>query len=327
MKVIAVFIRSLQRVFVAALLFSCGVAGFAEVSGRGPKLLDESAVPKTGTNRASIRVNVDMTLVPVTVVDPLGRNVLGLTRENFEIYDGAEPRQIVSFHRQDAPVSVGIIFDRSGSMAEKLSAARAAASELFRQLNPEDEAFLVGVADQPEVKITMGSDFGAIANTLLFTRARGLTALLDAVYMGLNRIRRAGNPRKALVVVSDGGDNYSRYSMKDVLDYAAEAGAQIYTIGLLHNPHSPEESAGGDLLEKLAKKTGGRSFVVHNHGNMRDAMARIGVTLHNEYVLGYYPPSEAEAGKYRTIKVRLKLPSGLPKLQVYARNGYYAPQR
>ena len=140
-------------------------------------------------------------------------------------------------------------------------------------------------------------------------------------------MKRARNPRRALVVVSDGGDNNSRYTYSELMTLAQEADTEIFTIGLVEDPKTPEEAAGPELLAKLSGRTGGRNFFVQDASSLRDSMARIGITLHNQYVLGYYPPEDAPAGKYRKIQVKLKLPSGLPRLQIYARRGYYAPER
>ena len=310
------------------LLWTALPAGGEAMPDQGPNLLDNvRPKPEAQRSAASIRVDVELALVPVTVVDPLGRNVLGLARDNFQLYDNKKPRRIVSFSRQDAPVSVGIVFDASGSMSEKLRSARSAVAELVRELNPHDEAFLVGIGDRPEMRLGLTSNLGELGNSLLFTKAAGKTALIDGVYMALQRVGRAHNPRRALVVVSDGGDNNSRYTYSELMSYAEEADTQIYTIGLVANPHTPEEAAGADLLANLSKRTGGRAFIVNTPRDMQDAMARIGVTLHNEYVLGYYPPDDAPAGKYRKIKVELKVPHGLPRLQIYARRGIYTPYR
>jgi Ca-activated chloride channel family protein len=313
-------------VIAAVLFFAPVLPRFAAAGDGGPKLLD-GVTPRQSASRSSIRVDVNMTLVPVTVVDRLGRNVLGLDRDNFQLYDGKEQRPIVSFSQQDAPVSVGVVFDSSGSMSTKLSDARAALAELFRHLNPEDEALLVGVAERAELKAGMTSDLAGVADTVLFTKAGGRTPLLDGVYLALEKIRHARNPRKALIVISDGGDNNSRYTMQELLTLAQEADTQIYSIVLVHNPDTPEEAGGPELLGKLAAQTGGRAFESRNFANVRDAMARIGITLHNQYVIGYYPPDDAPAGKYRKIRVELRLPAGVPRLQVYARQGYYAPDR
>lgn len=313
-------------IFTAALfLFPAVLPASGPVNSAGP--LSVRSVPRTPGTHSSIRVDVDMTLVPVTVVDPIGRNVTGLRPDNFLLFDGKNSRPIVSFSRQDAPVSVGIILDSSGSMRHKLNAARRAVQELFKQLNPEDEALLITVSGRAEIKSSLVSDPSSMANTLMFGKAGGLTPLVDGIYLALQRMRHAHNPRKALVVVSDGGDNNSRYTLRELLSYASECDTQIYTIGLLENPQSPEEAEGPELLKRLAGHTGGRAFAVRGETDMRDSMARIGITLHNQYVLGYYPPGDVPPGKYRKIRVELRVPRGTPQLQVYARRGYYAPLR
>ncbi len=268
-----------------------------------------------------------MTLVPVAVQDTTGRNVLGLDRDNFRVFDGAEQRPIVSFGRQDAPVSVGIVFDCSQSMKSKFKVAREAPRELFQELNPEDEAFLVTVSSQPNLRQDFTSNFADIRNALLFTPPRGETALIDGAYLALAHLAKAHNPRKVLIIVSDGGDNNSRYTLHELEELAQEADAQIFAICLYQNPNSPEELGGPELLEKLASSSGGVRYLISDPREMHTTFARIGVTIHNEYVLGYYPPDDAPAGKYRKIKVQLKLPEGSPRLQVYARTGYYTPDR
>ena len=173
-----------------------------------------------------------MALVPVTVLDPMGHNVLGLDRENFRVFDGTEQRPIVTFGQSDAPVSVGLIFDCSRSMREKFKIARQAPVELYPQLNPDDESFLITVSDKPQLRQDFTSAFNDIQNALLFTNPDGTTSLLDGVYMGLQQLKKAHNPRKALIVVSDGGDNNSRYTLRELASMAAEADV----ADLLHLP-------------------------------------------------------------------------------------------
>jgi Ca-activated chloride channel family protein len=295
----------------------------------GPRLLENNLrqTPASALPAASIRLDVNMTLVPVTVMDTMGHNVLGLSRENFRVFDGSEPRPIVSFGRQDAPVSVGMVFDCSRSMTDKFKTAREAPLQLFNQLNPEDEAFLVTVADEAVLRQDFTSDFSEIQNRLLFTHPKGTTSLLDGVYLGLQHLKKAHNPKKALIVISDGGDNNSRYTMHELASIAQEADVQIFTICLYGDPKTREEQDGPGLLGNLSTVSGGINFTIAGLLTMRSAFADIGVTLHNQYVLGYYPPENIPSGKYRRIKVQLLLPTGLPRLQIFARSGYYAPQR
>ena len=273
----------------------------------------------------SIRVDVNLALVTVTVMDLMGRNVLGLRADNFRVLDGSQQRPIVSFSRQDAPISVGLIFDCSRSMTDKFRISRQAPAQLFAQLDPQDEAFLVTVADRATPRIDFTSNFERIQSSLLFTHPNGSTSLLDGVYLGLQKLKYAHNPRKALIVVSDGGDNNSRYTMRELSGLAVESDAQIFAICLSYRPATDEEVRGPELLAKIADLTGGMRFMITDVNLMRDAMTRIGVTLHNQYVLGIVPPPKAPQGKYRRIKVQLLVPVGMPKMQVFARSSYYVP--
>ena len=209
-------------------------------------------------------------------------------------------------------------------MGEKFRKAREAQRELFQQLNPGDESFLITVSGKAELRQPLTTDFQELQNALLFVRSGGATALVDGVYMGLQHIRKSHNPRKALVIVSDGGENNSRYTLRELEAMALESDTQIFAMGLYDHPQSEEEAEGPALLTELCLRTGGINFVVPDPAAAHTAMAEIGVALHNQYLLGYYPPDQDDSGKYRKIKVQLALPSKLP-LQVRARAGYYGP--
>jgi len=281
--------------------------------------------PAENKPHAALRVDVNLALLPVTVMDNMGRNVIGLRRENFRVLDGSESQPIVSFNRQDAPVSVGLVFDCSRSMTDKFRVSREAPAQLFSQLNPEDETFLITVSDRAVLRSDFTSSFEEVQNSLLFTRTNGTTSLLDGVYMGLQKLKHAHNPRKALVIVSDGGDNNSRYNMHELAALAEEADTQIFTICLSSNPLTEEEVRGPELLEKLSSITGGIRFMNPDVNQMHDSMARIGITLHNQYVLGIVPPAAALQGKYRHVKVQLIVPEGTPRMQIFSRSSYYVP--
>ncbi len=312
------------------LLFLITTTATTMIASDGPRLLTEGAAirtPAAAKSAASIRVDVNMTLVPVTVLDRAGRNVTGLARENFRVIDGAASRPIVSFGQQDAPIAVGLVFDCSRSMTDKFKTAREAPAALYQELNTEDESFLVTVSSRPELRQDFTATFSDIRNALLFVHPNGTTSLIDGVYMALSHIRKSTKPRKALVVVSDGGDNDSRYTMNELASIATEADVQIFSICLYRDPKTSEEAEGPALLGRLAQVTGGTTFLVDDINELRSAMGRIGVTLHSQYVLGYYPPDDAQKGKYRRIKVQVLLPEGTPKLHVFARAGYFVPQR
>ncbi|HWC99141.1 MAG TPA: VWA domain-containing protein [Candidatus Sulfopaludibacter sp.] len=271
-----------------------------------------------------IRINVDLALVPVFVTDAYGRSVTGLARENFRVFEGSRQVPIAAFTMQDQPISVGLIFDCSRSMREKFATAREAVREFYQQLNPEDESFLITVADRAELRQSFTGDFAELQNSLLFARPTGSTSLLDGIYMGLQLIKKSHNARKALVVVSDGGDNNSRYSLTELRRIAVEADTQIFSMNLYQNPQSEEEVHGPALMNDLCGGTGGVNFLVKELADLHVAMGKIGVSLHNQYVLGYYPPDNSESGKYRKIKVQLLVPPNTPPLNVHARAGYYS---
>jgi len=320
----------MRTLFVSLCFVLTNVVPSLAADDSGPRLLENQKYRRptqTTSTAASIRVDVNMALVPVTVLDPMGHNVLGLDRENFRVFDGAEQRPIVTFGQSDAPVSVGLIFDCSRSMREKFRIARQAPAELYSQLNPDDESFLITVADRPQLRQDFTSAFNDIQNALLFTNPDGTTSLLDGLYMGLQQLKKGHNPRKALIVVSDGGDNNSRYTLRELAAIAAEADVQIFSICLFDKPQTVEEVDGPALLSKLTQASGGINYMITDVREMKTAFSRVGVTLHNQYVLGYYPPEDAPYGKYRKITVKVLLPAGLPKLKIYARNGYFVPEK
>jgi Ca-activated chloride channel homolog len=316
-----------MRTLVVSLCFAL-LNSIPVAAADGPRLLDEMIPRRPAPGAAtsgSIRIDVDMAVVPVTVLDTMGHNVTGLDRQNFRVFDGSEQRPIVSFGTSDAPLSLGIIFDCSRSMRDKFAIARQAPLELFRQLNPEDEAFLITLSDRPQLRVGFTQTFSDIQNALMFTNPEGSTSLLDAVTLGLQEMKKAHNPRKALIVVSDGGDNNSRYTLRELTARAAEADTQIFSICIFQNPQTIEEADGPQLLGSLSVSSGGIRYMINDVNEMRKSFGLIGVTLHSQYVLGYYPPSGAQDGKYHKIKVQLLTPPGLPKLMVFARSGYYAP--
>jgi VWFA-related protein len=274
--------------------------------------------------KASIRVDSTVVLVPVTVADPLNRFVSGLEKADFKIYEDGVEQKIVSFGSEDAPLSIGIVFDTSGSMGEKLQTSRHAVAEFFKIANPEDEGFLVEFADRPELAVPFTHNPGEIQDRLLSTRSKGSTALLDGVTVGLKEMHKAKNPRKALIVMTDGGDNHSRYTASEVLNRLKEADVQIYAVGIYGGASTPEELAGPSLLRNLAEPTGGRHFFA-NLRDLPDIAEKIGIELRNEYLIGYTPSNTARDGKFRQITVKTIQPPGLPKLRSYWRRGYVAP--
>ncbi|MGO9896553.1 MAG: VWA domain-containing protein [Bryobacteraceae bacterium] len=279
--------------------------------------------------KANIRVDSTLVLIPVTVTDPMNRFVTGLEKENFRLFEDKKEQDISQFSSEDAPLSVGVIFDCSGSMGHKLEKSRLAVSQFFKTANPEDEFFLVQFNDTANLVQPFTRNLEEIQNRLTFTRSKGRTALLDAVYLGLHEMKRAKNPRKALLIISDGGDNNSRYTENEIKDLVKEADTQIYAIGIYEDTgargRTPEEANGPALLTEIAEQTGGRQYSVDNLNDLPDVAAKIGVELRNQYVLGYSPGNLQHDGKYRHVLVKIVPPRGLPPLRPFWRLGYYAP--
>ena len=294
------------------------------VQAAAPKEPDIDPAFKTHTK--PMKVQVDMVLVPVTITDPLNRLVTGLDRENFNLFEGKDQQEIKTFSSEDAPVSIGVIFDMSGSMSSKIERAREAVIEFFKTANPQDEFFMIAFSDKPEEIADFTNSVDEIQGRLLYTVPRGRTALLDAIYLGVTKMRQAKYPKKALLIISDGGDNHSRYTEGEIKSMVKEADILIYAIGIYdHYFPTEEERLGPALLSDVTELTGGRAFTIDNPNDLADVSTKIGIELRNQYVIGYRPKNPVHDGKWRKIKVKLLPPKGLPPLKVYAKTGYYAP--
>jgi Ca-activated chloride channel family protein len=292
------------------------------------EIAKQTVVPASLNSRVRpLKVAVDLVLVPVTITDPMSRLVTGLEKENFELFEGNAKEEIKSFSSEDAPVSLGVIFDSSGSMSSKMDRAKDAVVEFFKTANPQDEFFMITFSDAPEVVSDFTNSVDDIQGKLVFTVPQKRTALLDAIYMGVSKMRQAKYPKKALLIISDGGDNHSRYTENEIKALVKEADVMVYAIGIYDRYfQTDEERLGPALLGDIAQLTGGRAFTVENPNDLGDVATKIGVELRNQYVLGYRPSKAARDGKWRKIKVKLLPPKGLPPLRVYARTGYYGPE-
>jgi Ca-activated chloride channel family protein len=293
----------------------------------------KDAKPYTGTEDISLkthtkpfRKDVDLVLVPVSVTDPMNRLVTGLEKDNFLLSDNGQPQEIRHFSSEDAPISLGVIFDISGSMSNKIDKSRDAVVEFFRTANPQDEFFLITFSERPELLADFTQSIEDIQSRLVYAQPKGRTALLDAIYLGMTRMRKARYEKKALLIISDGGDNHSRYTEGEIKSMVKESDVQIYGIGLYDRDFkTAEEREGPELLNEVTEVTGGRTFAIGSANELADVATKIGIELRNQYVLGYRPTNPARDGKWRKIKVKLNPPKGLPPLHVYAKTGYYAP--
>jgi Ca-activated chloride channel homolog len=273
-----------------------------------------------------IHKDVNLVLVPVSVTDPQQRLVTGLSRDNFQVFDGKKSQEIRHFSSEDAPVSLGLVVDTSGSMKDKMERVREAVKEFCETANPQDEFFLITFADAPQLVQDFTDSPSEIENKMIFARSKGSTALLDAIYLGLAKMREAKYSKKALLIISDGGDNHSRYGEWQVKKASQEADTAIYAIGT-YDRYVPteEELLGPYLLSHITEPTGGRAFTITNVNDLPDVAYRVGVELRVQYVLGYRPIDAPRDGKWHKIRVKLRLPRKLALLQAHAKSGYYAP--
>jgi Ca-activated chloride channel family protein len=318
-------IHSRNALFASLICFLLSIPGRAQDQKPGPTPAPNK--PQRIQKGKSLKSEVDLTLVNVTVTDPYGRLVTGLEQDSFRIFEDGQEQEIVRFSSEDVPISIGVIFDMSGSMTDKIEKSRLAAVQFFRTANPQDEFFLVDFNDRAQLASSFTASVEELQNRLMFTSAHGQTALFDGIYLGLSQMKGAHNAKKALLIISDGGDNHSRYTQGDVRNFVKEADVQIYAIGLYdpNGGYTAEEREGPFLLNDLTTMTGGRTFAVRQVGELPDIASKISMELRNQYVLGYRPTDRAHDGKWRKIKVKLRPPKGLPPLSVFAKSGYFGP--
>jgi Ca-activated chloride channel family protein len=280
--------------------------------------------------RADLRIDTTLVLVPVAVtIAATGKLLTGLEKENFELIEDKTAQEISTFGSEEVPLSIGLVFDCSGSMSNKLDRSRQAVAQFMRTANPEDEFFLIQFNDRPELTVSFTPRPEDVQSHLTWVQSKGRTALLDGVAMAMNEMKKAKNGRKAILIISDGGDNSSRYTESEVRNWVREGDVQIYSIGIFEpmgsRGRTPEEMSGPGLLGDLAEQTGGRNFSVENLADLPDVAAKIGLELRNQYVLGYSPKNAAHDGKYRKVEVKLVKVKDLPPLRARYRPGYVAP--
>ena len=274
-----------------------------------------------------LKVDVEMVLVPVTVTDTQNHPVVDLEESNFKLYEGETEKKIQYFSSEDEPLSIGILVDLSSSMGNKIDSVREAVAEFFNNANPGDDYFVITFADKPKVLADTTQSFERIRAALGAAEPKGNTALADALYMGMAKLRKARYSRKALLVISDGGDNNSRHSLRQIKKIARESDIQIYAIDICDAPtilltEKLEQRFGRQWLTQVTESTGGRTIALDNPAGIPEAAARASRELRNQYVLGYRPPPATENHKFRKIRVRVSRSDSFLPLQVYYRRGY-----
>src|SRR5688572_2611186 len=307
-----------------ATLFCFLLASVATVAGQKAT---PNATPPPDDPSKPIPVRTDLVTLTLTVTDLYGRYVSGLTKEAFTIYDNNKEQEITFFSDSDAPVSVGILFDVSGSMSgEKIAKARKALERFINTSHPSDEYFLIAFNSRAQLLMDRTRDGEAVLNKLTLVEPKNNTALYDACYLGVERVTRGAHQKKAILIISDGQDNSSRYNFKEVRRLLKESDVTIYSVGIMdgRDAGSMEGMQGQAFLDELSSVTGGKSFYPSTNVEMDEIFERIALELRHQYSIGYTPKNFQPDGKWRKVKVKVKPPRGMPRLTVRGREGYYA---
>ena len=281
--------------------------------------------PYAKTSTQTLKIDVGLVLVNVTVSDSQGRMVTGLEREDLQLWEDKIEQKIDYFSGEDSPLSIGLIFDSTGSMSDKISTARDAAVTFLKTGNPEDEYFLVTFSQDAQLTENFTTDISRLQNRLIFSPARGLTPLFDAVYMALDKMKSARHKRRALLLITDGEDNHSRYSFGDIKEFIKEQDVQLFAIGIV-SPFGQlsRGRSGRAIIEDLVQITGGRAFFPDSVYELEDICSKIAVELRNQYVLGYHSTNDAKDGKWRKIRIKVNPHQAISGLSVRGKSGYYA---
>jgi Ca-activated chloride channel homolog len=273
-----------------------------------------------------LRIGTELVSVPVTVTDAYNRLVTGLDRQHFEVYEDKVKQEISFFSDDDAPVNLGIVFDVSGSMKGKIDRAREALKAFAQTSHSDDDFFLIGFNQRANL-LAEFTDSETLINKLTLVDPKGQTALYDAAYLGIEKVKQGRHNRNAMLLISDGQDNSSRYTYGELRKLLKEAGVQIYCIGIVE----VGGAAGGTLdmqgqaiLEEIAQTTGGKAFFPRSAAELEDATTRIALELRHQYSIGYNPTNVKRDGQWHKIKVNVKGPKGLSNLKVQCKEGYYA---
>jgi Ca-activated chloride channel family protein len=276
-----------------------------------------------------VRLGINLVSVPVTVMDPYDRFVVGLKKESFEVYDEKIKQDIVFFAEEDAPLTIGVVFDISGSMKEKIERARVALRRFIETSHTDDEFFLIGFNERAELLQDFTGSGDQIVSRLALREPQGRTALYDASYLAIEKISHGQHTRRAILIVSDGMDNSSRYTYSQLREMIKETGIQIYAIGIFSVYHrsSQDEAVGRSILEEITAITGGRAFFPENPVELDDVITRIALELRHQYNIGFYPTNVAYDGSWHRLRIKVNPPRGLPRLKWRAREGYYATKK
>ena len=311
-------LRAILNLFMpCALCTALGLLGSGSIDGQnGPQVNIIPRARLAPERRASIRTDVKMVMIPANVTDRYDRPILDLRKEDFRLFEGEKEQKIESFAIDEAPVSVGLVFDSSGSMKNKIDKSLAAVQQFLKTSMPGDEFFMVQFSDVPKLLTPLTREPEEIIANMNSIRPEGWTAMFDAIYLAVNQMRSAKNARRALLVLSDGADNNSRYSEGEAINMLREANVRLFAIGLFDN---------AGFLKKAAADTGGSVMVVRNINDLPDAIEKLSTQVRSQYLLGYYPVQGENDGKFHKVKLIVSRTVGGLKLHTSWRHGYYAP--
>lgn len=272
-------------------------------------------------------VNTDLITLTVTVTDTYGRFVSGLSKKAFTVLDEKAPQEITFFSDEDAPISVGVVFDVSGSMSgEKIKHAREALSKFIQTSHNSDEYFLIGFNSRAQLLLDRTRDGGAVLDKLTFVEPKANTALYDACYLGVEKVTRGQHAKRAILLISDGQDNDSRYTFSELRKLLKESDVVVYSIGILGGGDSDSSlgMGGQGILDELSSVSGGKAFFPRTAAEMDDIFESIALELRHQYSIGYKPNNFTNDGKWHHLKVKITPPRGLPHLFVRSKEGYFA---
>jgi Ca-activated chloride channel homolog len=279
-----------------------------------PRVRPAPVVAVKGT--VNLRYDVRLVQIPVVVTDAHGTPLLDLDKASFRLFEDEVEQPITAFSMDDAPISATVVFDSSRSMKNRIVEARAGVDQFLRTALPGDEFSLVRFSDRAEILSRFTPDANEISHQLGGVEAHGWTSLFDALCLGVHLVHKGTNQRKVMIAFSDGSDNNSRYSESELISQLREADVEVYAISMFEKPRS---------LDRIADETGGRAFWVKRMEDLPEAIETLNRQMRNEYLLGYSPSAIENDGKYHRVRVQVRPPAGLQRVQVSWRRGYLAP--
>ena len=328
------WLRSLELAVTAVLVASAAFAGPPGQQSTPPPAKPATKAPPS-SNEYKINVDVNLVVLHATVLDKRGRSIDDLGKDDFHVYEDGVPQKLSVFSHADIPVTMGIVIDDSGSMREKRPAVNAASLTFVKTSNVQDQVFVVNFNDvyYLDTPGDFASNIEDLKAALDKIDSRGGTALYDAVNAALDHLKLGNRDKKTLLVITDGEDNASRYSLDELVKRAQKSNAVIYCIGLLGDEqpgglfkvHGGGAKHAAKVLKELAEITGGQAYFPKSLSEVEQTCVQIAHDIRNQYTLAYYPTNAAKDGTFRAVRVEAMAP-GRGKLMVRTRTGYYAPK-